>query len=74
MPEQEGASPRAGRQYLWWTAIVSFALVLSALLALPSRRSPANTSTICLFSSTVRAARQLLRALVVANVDLLGHA
>ncbi|WP_261331447.1 hypothetical protein [Rhizobium leguminosarum] len=37
MPEQEGASPRAGRQYLWWTAIGSFALVLSALLALPNQ-------------------------------------
>ncbi|WP_260687465.1 MULTISPECIES: hypothetical protein [Rhizobium] len=37
MPEQEGASPRAGRQYLWWTAIASFALVLSALLALPNQ-------------------------------------
>ncbi|MFW2229892.1 hypothetical protein [Rhizobium sp. CRRU65] len=37
MPEQEGASPRAGRQTVWWTAIVPFALVLSALLALPSQ-------------------------------------
>ncbi|WP_261333775.1 hypothetical protein [Rhizobium leguminosarum] len=37
MPEQEGASPRAGRQYIWWTPIASFALVLSALLALPNQ-------------------------------------
>jgi hypothetical protein len=37
MPEQEDASPRAGRQYIWWTTVVSFALVLSALLALPNQ-------------------------------------
>jgi hypothetical protein len=37
IPEKERASPREGRQYVWWTAIASFALVLSALLALPNQ-------------------------------------
>ncbi|WP_409518557.1 hypothetical protein [Rhizobium laguerreae] len=37
MPERERASPGAGCQYVWWTAIVPFALVLSGLLALPNQ-------------------------------------